>query len=83
MSGSRIIEGNATGVDGSPNFSSIKIVRQKKSGKSCKSRPDWKPVTLETVAKPQNKKKKDSKKETSQSLSVSSRKKLSRMLQRH
>ena len=26
MSGSRIIEGNVAGVDGSPNFSSIKIV---------------------------------------------------------
>ena len=33
MGGSRIIEGNVAGVDGSPNFSSIKIflrqVRQK------------------------------------------------------
>lgn len=80
MSGSRIIkEGKVAGVDGSPNFSSIKIflpqVRQ-----SCKSRPDWKPVTLETVAKPQNKKNKDPKQETLQSLSVLPEKKLSRML---
>ena len=39
-----------------------------KSGKSCNSRPNWKPVTLETIAKPQNKEKKDPKQETSQSL---------------
>ena len=80
MSGSRIIkEGNVAGVDGSLNFSSIKIflrqVRQK-----LQIKPDWKPVTLETVAKPQNKKKKDPKQETLQSLSVLPEKKLSRVL---
>ena len=84
MAGSRIIEGNVAGIDGSPNFSSIKIfLRQVRQKLQIKAELETCNIGNCTPWSHKIRKRKTQNRKLHKASSVSSRKKLGRILQRH